>query len=37
MYGRVGDFLDLIWEAKDNKFCFGRVEAEEVGGHPFRD
>lgn len=30
--------LDLISEVEDrpNKFDFGRVETDEVGGHPFR-
>jgi len=31
MNGRVGDFLDLVRKAYDNKFCFGGVEAEQVG------
>lgn len=36
-YGRVRFFLALIWEVFDNDLCFGNVEAEEVGRHPFRD
>lgn len=36
-YVRVRFFLALIWEVFDNDLCFGNVEAEEVGRHPFRD
>jgi hypothetical protein len=37
MYGRIRYFLDLVWEANDDEFCFGRIQGEEVGWHPSGD